>query len=197
MIPVALQAPDALRLGVLIGLFAHKGLWEVLKRRGGWSMATPPAVRLPVRLVKLAKMGALAFLVIQTLCLEVLPIAREPRALRWVGAAIFVLGLVTAMVGRVQLGSNWVDLEDAQVRPGQALVEFGLYRYIRHPIYTGDVLLLIGLELVLNSWLVLGAGLLGVVVARRALMEEALLARQLAGYRAYCTRTKRFIPFVV
>jgi protein-S-isoprenylcysteine O-methyltransferase Ste14 len=35
------------------------------------------------------------------------------------------------------------------------------------------------------------------VVARRALMEEALLARQLAGYRAYCTRTKRFIPFVV
>ena len=197
MTGLALQAPDALRLGMLIGLLAHKGLWEILKRRDVAPRAAPPAILPSVRLVKLAKIGALAFLMVQTLCLEVLPIAREPRALRWVGAAIFVLGLATAMVGRVQLGRNWVDLEDAQVRPGQSLVEYGVYRYIRHPIYTGDLLLLVGLELALNSWLVLGTALLGAVVARRALVEEALLARQLAGYRAYCARTKRFIPFLV
>jgi protein-S-isoprenylcysteine O-methyltransferase Ste14 len=197
MIFPAFQAPDAFRLGMLIGLLAHKGLWEILKRRDIPSTATRPAILSSLRLVKLGKIGALAFLMVQTLCLELLPIAREPRALRWVGVSIFVVGLVTAMVARIQLGSNWVDLEDAQVRPGQWLVEYGLYRYIRHPIYTGDLLLLVGLELALNSWLVLGAAFLGAMVARRTLVEEALLARQLAGYRAYCTRTKRFIPFVV
>ncbi len=134
---------------------------------------------------------------VQTLCLEILPIAREPRALRWVGVAIFVLGLVTAMVGRVQLGRNWVDLEDARVRPGQSLVEHGLYRYIRHPIYTGDLLLVVGLELALNSWLVLGAALHGCGSRAAHRVEEAILSRQHAGYHAYCARTKRFIPFVV
>jgi len=193
---VALHAPDALRVLLLLGLAAHKGLWEVLKRRAG----APPAMALPVspdiRLIKLAKVAVLAFLVTQTLCLEILPIARDPGTLRAVGAGIFVVGLATAMSARVQLGRNWADLEDARVLPTQAVVEHGIYRYIRHPIYTGDLVLLAGLELSLNSWLVLGVALLAAVVVRRALAEEALLAQRLAGYRAYCARTKRFIPFV-
>jgi protein-S-isoprenylcysteine O-methyltransferase Ste14 len=190
---LVVQAPDALRLAMLLGLVAHKGLWEVLKRRDG---ARTPVLAPSIRLVKLAKMAMLAFLAVQTLCLEVLPIAREPGPLRLVGAGIFVVGLATAMSARVQLGRNWVDLEDARVLPEQPVVEHGLYRYIRHPIYTGDLLLLVGLELAVNSWLVLGVAPLVAVVIRRALAEEALLARRLAGYRAYCARTKRFIPFV-
>jgi protein-S-isoprenylcysteine O-methyltransferase Ste14 len=193
---LALQAPDALRLALLLGLAAHKGLWEVLKRRAGAPPAAAFAVSPNIRLVKLGKMAVLAFLVTQTLCLEILPIAREPGTLRAVGVGIFVVGLATAMSARVQLGRNWVDLEDAQVLPTQSVVEHGIYRYIRHPIYTGDLLLLVGLELGLNSWLVLAVALLAAVVVRRTLAEEALLAQRLAGYRAYCARTKRFIPFV-
>ena len=81
--------------------------------------------------------------------------------------------------------------------PGQSVVERGIYRYIRHPIYTGDLVLLGGLQLALNSWLVLAVAPLAAVVIRRTLAEEALLDQRLAGYRAYCARTKRFIPFVV
>jgi protein-S-isoprenylcysteine O-methyltransferase Ste14 len=194
---LAFQAPDALQLTMLLGLAAHKGLWEVLKRRAGAAQAAALPASPSNRLVKLAKMALLTFLLVQTLCLEVLPIAREAGALRLVGFGTFVVGLGTAMSARIQLGRNWVDLEDAQVLPGQSVVEHGIYRYVRHPIYTGDLLLLIGLELALNSWLVLGVALLTVVVVRRTLAEEALLARRLAGYRAYCARTKRFIPFVV
>ena len=193
----AIQAPDALRLAMLLGLLAHKGLWEILKRRERALRAAPrPAVQ-PIRLVKPAKVAALAFLLVQTLCLAVLPIAREPGALRAVGAGIFVVGLATAMSARIQLGRNWADLEDAQVRPEQAVVEHGIYRYIRHPIYTGDLLLLLGLEIGLNSLLVVGVALLAAAVVRRTLAEERLLAERLAGYRAYCAHTKRFIPFVV
>ena len=193
----ALQAPDAVRVAMLLGLAAHKGLWEILKRRDRAPRAVSGAVRPSIRLVKFGKMALLAFLVIQTLCLEILPIAREPGALRAVGASLFVVGLATAMSARVQLGRNWTDLEDARVLPEQSVVDGGMYRYIRHPIYAGDLLLLAGLELGLNSWLALGVVVLAAAVVRRALGEEILLAERLTGYRAYCRRTKRFIPFLV
>jgi protein-S-isoprenylcysteine O-methyltransferase Ste14 len=105
-------------------------------------------------------------------------------------------GLATAILGRLHLGSNWVDLEDARVLPDQKVISNGVYRFIRHPIYAGDLLLVTGLQLALNSWLVLGAGLLSLVVARRAAAEEKLLAISLPDYAAYKRRTKRFIPFV-
>ena len=192
---VVIQAPDALRLAMLLGLAVHKGLWEIMKRR---HRAPGPVAIVPsIRLVKLGKMALLAFLVIQTLCLEILPIRETPGALRAVGAGIFVVGLATAMSARMKLGRNWADLEDARVLPEQSVVDGGIYRYIRHPIYTGDLLLLTGLELGLNSWLVLGVAVLAAVVVRRALGEEILLAQRLTGYRAYCRRTKRFITFLV
>jgi protein-S-isoprenylcysteine O-methyltransferase Ste14 len=77
------------------------------------------------------------------------------------------------------------------------VVSKGLYRFIRHPIYVGDLLLLIGLELSLNSWLVLGVILLLPVVIRQAVSEEKMLMRSLPGYETYCARTKRFIPFLI
>ena len=61
----------------------------------------------------------------------------------------------------------------------------------------GDLLLLAGLELALNSWLVLGVLVLAPVVLSRAVREEELLKQSLTGYRAYCKTSKRFIPFVV
>ena len=188
--------PDALRIALLLGLVAHKGLWEILKRREGAPESTPSRGAAD-RLVKLVKMAVLAFLLVQTLCLDVLPFSSDLGALRFVGAGIFAVGLATAMSARVQLGRNWADIEAAGVRPGQSVVEHGIYRYIRHPIYAGDLLLLIGLELALGSWLVVGVALPAAVVVQRTLTEETLLARRLPGYRAYCARTKRFIPFVL
>jgi protein-S-isoprenylcysteine O-methyltransferase Ste14 len=100
-------------------------------------------------------------------------------------------------VSRLQLGSNWSDIETAKVLRDQAVVAIGVYRYIRHPIYVGDLLLLIGLQLSLNSWLVIAALLISPVVLWQAITEEKMLVESLPGYGAYCMRTKRFIPFVV
>jgi protein-S-isoprenylcysteine O-methyltransferase Ste14 len=58
-------------------------------------------------------------------------------------------------------------------------------------------MLLLGLELCLHSWLVLGAVALIPVVFTRAVKEEKLLASRLQDYDLYIQRTKRFIPFVV
>jgi protein-S-isoprenylcysteine O-methyltransferase Ste14 len=110
---------------------------------------------------------------------------------------IFFVGLTLAILGRLQLGKNWLDLEDARVRSDQSLVTGGVYAYVRHPIYGGDILLLFGLQLALNSWLVLAIVIPLVIVIRQVLAEETLLLRAFPGYVSYCARTKRFIPFVV
>lgn len=184
-----------LRIGLVAGLVLHKVVWELMKPPG---MGVQPGQRsLPVRLLKLTKIGILGFLIVQTLFLDVLPISDQPETLRLVGLAIFTLGLTVAVVGRIQLGENWENVEDYRVRPGQDLVATGLYRYIRHPIYAGDMLLLTGLELALNSWLVLGVIVAVLVFVRQALAEEAILAESLPGYAKYREKTKRFIPFII
>jgi protein-S-isoprenylcysteine O-methyltransferase Ste14 len=189
-----------LRLYLLAGLVAHKAVWEWLKRPGQASSPTEPrqSVPLRLRLVKLAKMGILGAILVQTAWPGYwLPILDSPGTLVAAGVALYTLGLATAVAARLQLGRNWSDIEAAQVLPGQAIIRNGIYRYVRHPIYVGDLLLLAGLELALNSWLVAGVIVLVPVVLSRALREEELLKRSLAGYREYCETSKRFIPFVV
>jgi protein-S-isoprenylcysteine O-methyltransferase Ste14 len=173
-------------------------VWEVLKRKGHAPGPKQQQATSPLKaLVKLGKLAYLVFILVQTLFLDLLPIADDPTVLRIVGTTLYFVGLATAIVGRVQLGNNWMDIEEGQVLHKQSLVTGGIYRYIRHPIYIGDVLMLTGLELALNSWLVLTVLIPLVVGVKQALAEEALLSRVFPDYEAYRKRTKRFIPFVV
>lgn len=189
---------DILRFILFMGLILHKLLWELLKRRESGSKVRRPALtNSATELVKLVKGIVLLFLLCQTLFLDLFPISEHPDPLRISGTAIYCAGLAIAVVGRLHLGKNWVDLEDYQVIPGQSLVTYGIYRYIRHPIYTGDILLLVGLELALNSWLVLGTSIPLLVGIRQALAEETLLSQVFPAYSAYCRQTKRFIPYIL
>jgi protein-S-isoprenylcysteine O-methyltransferase Ste14 len=192
---VSVHAPDAARLLLFLGLVLHKAVWEVLKRTDR-ARGRAPAPH-GVRIVKALKVLVLAFLLAQTLFLDVLPIAAAPAWLRLAGGVLYVLGLGLAVSARVQLGRNWLDLESFDVLPGQTIVDRGIYRYVRHPIYTGDLFLLTGLELALQSWLVLAVVPLALFVVRQVLAEEVLLSRTFPTYARYCAVTKRFIPFVV
>ena len=187
--------PDLLRVLLFLGLVLHKAVWEVLKR------ADPPPRRaaMPHRLqlIKALKLLVLAFLLVQTLFLDVLPISTAPGQLQLLGGVLYLLGLGIAVTARVQLGRNWLDLESFDVRPEQTIVDRGIYRYVRHPIYTGDLLLVTGLELALNSWLVLAVVPLALFVVKQVSAEETLLSRTFPSYARYCAGTKRFIPFVV
>ena len=185
-----------LRLYLFGGLVAHKVVWEALKRRGtaGAERRAPAAL---ARVLKLVKTGLLLGLVVQVLSPEILPIVAHARFLRVVGVATYTLGLAVAILGRAQLGSSWSDIETPQVLRNHGVVSDGIYRYIRHPIYIGDLLLILGFELALNSWCVLGVMLLAPFVLQRALREERMLSSALPAYEEYCARTKRFVPFVV
>ena len=186
-----------LKVYLVTGLIFHKALWEVMKRRQNAEQATGKPASLASRFVKLIKLTILAGIVIQTVVQDILPISDDPLMIRLTGLVIFTLGLLTAIAARIQLGNNWSDIEDGKIAEKHAVVSSGIYGYIRHPIYTGDILLLIGLELCLNSWLVLGVVVLAPVVAAQAIREEKKLINALPDYEEYTRKTKRFIPFLV
>lgn len=185
---------DFLHAYLFIGIVAHKLVWEVLKRGG----PAQPAPQLPLRtrLIKAVKVAILLGIAIQPFLPNPFPIAADPTILRIAGTVIYTTGLLVAISARLELGKNWSDIETAGVLKEQTVVSGGVYGFIRHPIYTGDLLLLTGLEMALNSWLLVLAILLIPIVLRQAIQEEAILAAKLPGYDAYCRRTKRFVPFV-
>ena len=150
-----------------------------------------------IRLIKGVKVVILLGLVAQVFVPVVLPLWPESALIRWIGAFVFAAGWMTAVAGRVPLGSNWSNIETPDVLTEQRVISHGVYRYIRHPIYVGDLLLLFGLEIALNSWLVIGPLLLAPVVLAKATREENMLRKRLPGYRKYCRNSKRFVPYVV
>lgn len=187
-----------LRIYLLTGLVAHKVVWELLKRSGATAAdGMRPRASLFLKLVKAVKIGILIGIIVQTLSPEILPITAEPFGIRVAGVIIFTLGLLVAVLSRIHLGNNWSDIETGQVLREHTVVKRGIYGYVRHPIYVGDLLLLLGLELSLNSWLVLAVAVLAPIVMWKAVREERMLADDLPGYKLYCSQTKRFIPFIV
>ena len=184
-----------IRIYLLAGLLLHKAVWEFMKARQA-AVSPQRRQRRKPNLLSAAKIAILFGIILQTVLPTFLPIASATFAITAVGVALYSLGLLTAIVGRIQLGWNWSDIEKSYVQREHALVAHGLYRYVRHPIYAGDVLLLLGLELALNSWCVLGALAIAVYVRRKAIHEEQMLANALPGYNQYCRRTTRFVPFL-
>lgn len=85
-----------------------------------------------------------------------------------------------------------------EVQEHQRVVSTGLYSVIRHPMYTGALVLLIFTPLALGSFIgMLPALCLVLVLAYRAIDEERTLTANLAGYKEYCRKVRyRLVPYV-
>ncbi len=85
-----------------------------------------------------------------------------------------------------------------QTERGQIVISTGPYHYIRHPMYAGALVYLVGSSLLLGSWYGLLVALLLVIgIAFRAVQEERTLQTELYGYEAYMKQVKyRFVPYV-
>ncbi len=85
-----------------------------------------------------------------------------------------------------------------RVEQGQQVVSTGPYAWVRHPMYSGAFVLLIGTPLALGSWWgLLIVPLFVPLFVWRILNEEEVLARDLPGYTAYQQQVRyRLIPFV-
>ena len=84
------------------------------------------------------------------------------------------------------------------VTPGQKVVSTGPYAVVRHPKYSGALVMLIGTPLALGSWWgFLMFIQMAFIIAWRARDEERFLFKNLSGYKEYCQVVKyRLVPFV-
>jgi protein-S-isoprenylcysteine O-methyltransferase Ste14 len=84
------------------------------------------------------------------------------------------------------------------VDAGQRVISTGPYSVVRHPMYSGALVMLAGVPLALGSWWGLLAIIpIGLVLAWRLLDEEKFLAANLPGYSAYRVEVKyRLLPFL-
>jgi protein-S-isoprenylcysteine O-methyltransferase Ste14 len=85
-----------------------------------------------------------------------------------------------------------------RVEPGQPVVSTGLYGIVRHPLYSGALLLLFATPLALGSyWTLIVALAMLFALAWRLLDEERFLKQNLHGYDGYCRRVRyRLIPWI-
>jgi protein-S-isoprenylcysteine O-methyltransferase Ste14 len=112
------------------------------------------------------------------------------------GLIAFLFGLAVAVQARIQLGKNW-GLPMMQ-KPNPKLVTSGPYRYVRHPIYSGMLLMALGSMIDVNIYWLLVFIVATVFFTYSAVTEERLMAQQFPkDYPSYKAKTKMFIPFVL
>jgi len=136
-------------------------------------------------------------LVLQLFGLTLLPLPWSTFIMQMIGFIFVMGGAFLSILARKIIGINWAPGYEYQVKKNQELVTTGIYAYIRHPIYSGLCLALLGGELVAQSYLVLA--MLPFLIANywQARQEEKLLAKYFGSiYKNYMKRTKMFIPYL-
>ncbi len=124
---------------------------------------------------------------------ERLGVWSAPPALTWAGWLLAVAGLGLTSLGQRHLGESWrIGIDD---RPTD-LVTTGVYRVVRNPIFSGMLVIIAGLALVMPCpWTIMCClacvALFGVQVRAE---EEHLLKRHGDRYRAYASSVGRFVP---
>jgi protein-S-isoprenylcysteine O-methyltransferase Ste14 len=118
-----------------------------------------------------------------------------PTAVVLLGIALVAIGLGIAMLVVLQ---NSYAASNVRVESNQTVVSTGMYRFVRHPMYFGALIMMTGTPLALGSYwglVVLVPALLVLVV--RILDEEKLLRQELTGYSEYTEKVHaRLLPYV-
>jgi protein-S-isoprenylcysteine O-methyltransferase Ste14 len=169
----------------IIAAFSTRRTTVRLGHRSGWRLAVLAIV---VFLLARGRQGA--------------PLARElwtySPTLGVIADIVTVAGLAIAIWARAVLGAFWSA--NVVLKEQHAVVDRGPYGYVRHPIYSGVLLMVLGTVIL---WGRINALVLFVVVfaglSVKARLEERLLSEHLAGaYREYKSRVRfALIPWVL
>jgi protein-S-isoprenylcysteine O-methyltransferase Ste14 len=158
------------------------------RRERGWT-----------RLLHLADMTfAFALLFSDRLKIAFLGVRVFPRhqAVDWTGLVLTLVGCAVAVWARGLLAENWGGR--IALKEDHELIRTGPYAVVRHPIYSGFLLGLLGTAISLGEV----RGFIGVALAAagwllKARVEERLLSEHFGvDYLGYCRETKRLIPYV-
>lgn len=154
------------------------------------------AMELTLLGISLSGLGIIPFIYVAT---KFWGVGERPfiPALAWLGLVLALGALWLFWRTHKELGRNWsVSLE---VRDKHELVTNGVYRFVRHPMYSAFFLWAVAQALLLPNWIAGFSGLIGfgTLFLFRVGREEQLMIDAFGDqYRAYMTRTARVIPWI-
>ena len=113
----------------------------------------------------------------------------------WLGAVLVAAGLAFAIWARVRLAGNWSGT--VTLKQDHSLTRDGPYRFVRHPIYTGILLALLGTAIAIGEWRgLVGLGLITLSFLRKIAIEEQFLTARFAdAYARYRAEVPALIPW--
>lgn len=113
------------------------------------------------------------------------------------GVGLLSVGLLFRYWAIRTLGNHFTAT--VQIVPDHRIVDYGPYKLVRHPSYTGAYLCYLAAGILLEAWggMLLAALAMGIAYTLRIQAEEDTLLRHFgAGYQNYAKRTKRLIPLL-
>ncbi len=118
-----------------------------------------------------------------------------PAMLVFLGDATVAVGMLIAFL---VFRENTFASATVEIHPGQKVISSGLYAIVRHPMYSGALVFVLGMALALGSWwALLLFPAITTILAWRLTEEEKLLSANLPGYRDYRERVRyRLAPFI-
>lgn len=188
---------------VFIGVFASStsaiGIYlfindpALLERRMQVGPAAEPRPSQKI-IMSLTMLGVVAMLVVSALDYR-FGWSSVPWYISLVGDALVALGL---FVNLLVFRENSYGASNIRIMEGQTVISTGPYALVRHPMYAGVLITVIGVPLALGSWWGLAVlALIVPVLIWRILDEEKLLKEELPGYTEYAQKVRyRLVPHV-
>ena len=166
------------------------GLIPMLRRKGKEVTIKDSGSNLVLRVSLYASVLIAVFLAVKNT-------AMLPHGFFYTGIILVVVGVIVRQCAVFTLGRFFTL--DIGIQKDQKVVDYGPYRFVRHPSYLGLLIILLGIGIALQSW----EGALAMVVISglgigyRIRVEEKVLVSELGDdYIRYMKRTRRLIPFV-
>jgi protein-S-isoprenylcysteine O-methyltransferase Ste14 len=117
------------------------------------------------------------------------------QTLWWIGQILFYSGIVIAIWAAILLGPNLTPLP--KPKPSGEFIQSGLYRFVRHPIYFGVILVCFGWAgIVQTLYTLVLAIILLIFFDLKSRQEEIWLTEKFSEYDVYKQNTKKLIPFL-
>jgi len=196
--PIYFNTPDLIIKVITIILFAGWQLyWRIM---GNISDKVKPKTK-EMDWFRYLRMGATwffgSFLAFQLIGFHIFSFQYN-ILVQLIGFVMVITGIAVSCTARVTLKHNWTSAYEYQIKKNHELIDYGIYSYIRHPIYTGLTLAYTGGELILCSYLFIPMFLTLIIMGYiQAKQEEALLKSHFGKkYVDYMKKTKMFYPFI-
>ncbi|HEY5586254.1 MAG TPA: isoprenylcysteine carboxylmethyltransferase family protein [Ruminiclostridium sp.] len=119
------------------------------------------------------------------------------KLLKVLGTLMIIIGCIANIYGRLNLGRNWAN--QVKIYQEQALVQTGMYKIVRHPLYASIILMFYGASLVYQNTvaLVVVSVVFVPMMYYRAIQEENLLTQRFPMYNKYKQSTGMLFPKIL